>query len=292
MKKRIIVPIDYSEVSKEVVKFADDYAQKTNANLYFLHIEPHHMLELEGDQSSLLNHFDHYLKQFKIVSNYQISVEFGVPYLEIVELSKTLNPELIIMAAHSHTLLGRLFLGSNTDYVIHHCGGPVYVYRKPLPELENKIIVPIDYTEVNKNVIELADIWAQETGAELYFIHTDPVPESLGDRSVLENAYRQGKLELNANEMLVRKREGDIAALQKGFELYLDELELKSAFHRVFEIGKPYLEIQALQQRTKARLIMMAAHSHTLLNRLFVGSNTDYLMHHLDCPLFIYKENA
>ena len=38
MEKRIVVPIDYSDVSKEVVLFADKWAVRTIGKLYFLHV--------------------------------------------------------------------------------------------------------------------------------------------------------------------------------------------------------------------------------------------------------------
>ena len=91
-----------------------------------------------------------------------------------MNLVEILDPDLIIMAAHSHTVLDRYFLGSNTDYVVHHCHCPVYVHKQHTGTFSNKIIVPLDYTEVNKPVVKYADDWAQRTGAELYFIHVEP----------------------------------------------------------------------------------------------------------------------
>ena len=79
---------------------------------------------------------------------------------------------------------------------------------------------------------------------------------------------------------------------QRTLEEYVAALDVKSEHHMVFQTGKPYLAIEALQQKTQAGLVMMAAHSHTLLNRLFVGSNTDYLLHHLNCSIYVYKENS
>jgi len=38
MEKRIVVPVDYSDVSKDVVLFADKWADRTIGKLYFLHV--------------------------------------------------------------------------------------------------------------------------------------------------------------------------------------------------------------------------------------------------------------
>ena len=38
MEKRIVVPIDYSDVSKDVALFADKWAVRTTGKLYSLHV--------------------------------------------------------------------------------------------------------------------------------------------------------------------------------------------------------------------------------------------------------------
>ncbi len=38
MEKRIVVPIDYCDVSKDVAIFADKWAVRTIGKLYFLHV--------------------------------------------------------------------------------------------------------------------------------------------------------------------------------------------------------------------------------------------------------------
>ena len=38
MEKRIVVPIEYSDVSKDVALFADKWAVRTIGKLYFLHV--------------------------------------------------------------------------------------------------------------------------------------------------------------------------------------------------------------------------------------------------------------
>ena len=57
--------------------------------------------------------------------------KIGTPGFEILDLVEREKADLVIMAAHSHTMLGRLFMGSNTDYVVHHIHCPLYVFKKP-----------------------------------------------------------------------------------------------------------------------------------------------------------------
>ena len=34
---------------------------------------------------------------------------------------------------------------------------------------------------------------------------------------------------------------------------------------------------------------MLAGHDHTVAGRIFLGSNTDYLLHHVDVPMYVFK---
>ncbi|MDP7417208.1 MAG: universal stress protein, partial [Desulfobacterales bacterium] len=315
-ENKIIVPVDYTEVNKTVINRADKWAQQTDSELYFIHTEPFpeygggqfametgfyqqgdevavaesDQQEITQESTRLHNTLKAYLETLALKSPHQSILKFGKPYFKIQELQKKTNAGLIMMAAHSHTMLNRLFLGSNTDYVLHHCQCPVYVYKQHSREFANTIIVPIDYSEVNKSVIEQADIWTQRTGAVLYFIHTEPVSEyEEEDYAIKPDSFPEGN-DLNWQEIRQRAKESRIADLHRTFENYIASCEVKSEYRPVFEFGKPYLKIQELQQETNAGLIMMAAHSHTLLNRLFVGSNTDYLLNHAPCPMYVYKE--
>ena len=42
MEKKILVPLDYSEVSNEVVMIADEWAKRNNASLHFLRVDKRH----------------------------------------------------------------------------------------------------------------------------------------------------------------------------------------------------------------------------------------------------------
>ena len=56
---------------------------------------------------------------FNLKSPFKAIVRFGIPYVKITDLQKSLHARLIMLASHSHTLVGRLLMGSNTDYLIH-----------------------------------------------------------------------------------------------------------------------------------------------------------------------------
>ncbi len=244
MEKKIVVPIDYSEVSKEIALFADEWAERTSGELYFLHVSPlpeysYYPGYIEHLDYSKENHalpqLKNYLEDLELNSSFQTFHEYGSPYLKIVELVESVNADLVIMAAHSHTLLGRLFMGSNTDYVVHHVHCPLYISKKTSASNNKIILVPLDFSESNR-------------------------------------------LELNEEEGL------------ELMEKFLAPIKITVPEKRVVLFGSSsYLRILDYQIEVQAGILMLAGHDHSIAGRFFLGSNTDYLLHHLDIPMYIYK---
>ena len=48
---------------------------------------------------------------------------------KIFDAEQEFVPEMIVMAAHTHIMLGRVFLGSNTDHVLHEGQTTMFVYK-------------------------------------------------------------------------------------------------------------------------------------------------------------------
>ena len=287
MEKKIVVPIDYSEVSKEIALFADEWAERTSGELYFLHVSPlpeysYYPGYIEHLDYSKENHalpqLKNYLEDLELNSSFQTFHEYGSPYLKIVELVESVNADLVIMAAHSHTLLGRLFMGSNTDYVVHHVHCPLYISKKTSASNNKIILVPLDFSESNRPVVEQANEWAERTESELHFIHVMMQVDYTYYGA--EASWGLGKAELELNE-------------EEGLELmekFLALIKITVPEKRVVLFGSSsYLRILDYQIEVQAGILMLAGHDHSIAGRFFLGSNTDYLLHHLDIPMYIYK---
>ena len=52
-------------------------------------------------------------------------------YLRLLEYQQDINAMLIMIAGHDHSVAGRIFLESNTDYLLHHVNIPIYVHKEP-----------------------------------------------------------------------------------------------------------------------------------------------------------------
>ncbi|MDT8358189.1 MAG: universal stress protein [Methanomicrobiaceae archaeon] len=56
-------------------------------------------------------------------------VVVGIPWIEILDRAETAPPSLIVMGSHGRSLIARMFLGSETENVLHHAQVPLLVLR-------------------------------------------------------------------------------------------------------------------------------------------------------------------
>ncbi|MDH5561020.1 MAG: universal stress protein [Deltaproteobacteria bacterium] len=278
MEKTILVPFDFSEVSKEIVRIANDWGRRTDAKLYLLHSSPNSFfIGSHFRPEDRLKHITDFLEDINDLTSHEFLTPVGKAYINVITEAKKINPDLIIMAAHDHTIVGRMLLGSNTDYIVHHATCPVYVYKLAKKKLNNIILLPLDFSDINLKVIKMADEWAQEIGAELAFVYVGTTPEFVHLNA--EFNFDWVDLEDEAVKKIQTER----------FEKYVNSLEIKSKFSKHMAFGRPGNEIVSLQMTIGANLIMMAAHSHTILERMTTGSVTDHILHHVHCPVYVYK---
>jgi len=271
MSKHILVPLDSSSVSRDVIHLADQWAALFEATLVFLQVNP--VQRGESDQDLL----ESVIKQESVSASYRAISAFGNPAQEILEQEKILRPWLIMMAAHSHTLMSRLFLGSNTEYLINLSKSSVYVYRRSVEPLQQVVLVPIDYSRVCADVVKWADEIAQAMGLALHFIHVHGLDEYAHYN--MEHGWAWDQAETLKEE----------EAAQQRLEGYLSTLDIVSPFTYELALGKAYEKIMDRQRKMNARLICVGAHEHSFLERMLMGSTTKYLLHHTNCPMLVYK---
>jgi len=145
--KRVVVAIDGSEVSKEVLDYALHYAEREkDAELLFLHVinwEDSRELYVGGRVVSVPPPEEEVKKEFeKLVldrieasdsakpERMSINVLFGNPYNEIVTFAEKMNASMIMIGHRGLSNLERFFLGSVAAKVVAHSPCSVYVHRE------------------------------------------------------------------------------------------------------------------------------------------------------------------
>ncbi len=136
-ERRILVPVDFSDVSMAAVDTALDIADDPS-NVHVVHIlhEPQ-----SGHPDAIWVTIDHDKRRDNVIkelksqlsdsryADVSLHVKFGIPGVRIAEVAEELGVELIVLPSHGRTGLNRLLIGSVAERVVRFAHCPVLVLR-------------------------------------------------------------------------------------------------------------------------------------------------------------------
>ncbi|MBT6049910.1 MAG: universal stress protein [Candidatus Scalindua sp.] len=140
--EKILCPIDYSEYSKEALKYAVSLAIKDKAKLYLLHVIDMRTFEDDLGVIMVKQINDEITKQHKsILLDYipkeirndikmEVLVVSGIPFAEIIDISNKNNMDMIIMGSHGRTGIAHIMLGSVAEKVARIANCPVLIVKQ------------------------------------------------------------------------------------------------------------------------------------------------------------------
>ena len=140
--KKILVPIDFSAISKDALPWAVFLAAQFKAELVLLHVEEkfpidyllgrelmsHTMVPLIKQAGADLERLAESLRK-TTETNISVVVRDGKPFQEICHAAETLGADLMVLTTHGHTGLKHVWLGSTAERVVRHAKCPVLVVR-------------------------------------------------------------------------------------------------------------------------------------------------------------------
>ena len=157
MSKEILVPVDFSELSSELVDYALEYARLLNAKIILVYvIQSTQLVEILGTVETgipvltdpgiieqIKQGAEARLKEYQERIQAQgIEVEShiltGIPYLEITQFAGEQGVDLIIIASHSRSSWRQFLLGSVTAKVAQKSPVPVLIYKPKKTESQPK----------------------------------------------------------------------------------------------------------------------------------------------------------
>ena len=135
--RRILVPLDHTDLDRQAIGHAAAMARQHHAKLYLLHVEEGVTSQVYGSLSSTAEveagqkYLDEIVQSLRAES---IEVETEVvhsanPKNEIVRYAQQVKPDLLIMGAHGHKRLKDLIFGNTIDPVRHELNVPILVVR-------------------------------------------------------------------------------------------------------------------------------------------------------------------
>jgi nucleotide-binding universal stress UspA family protein len=139
--KKILVPVDFGAISKEVLDLAVDLAKREGAALTLAHVwelPAYAYASMEFTPTDLLTPIRESAQQQlertvstvkKDVPNVTGVLKQGSAWREIVALIDETKPDLVVMGTHGRRGVERMFLGSVAEKVVRSSPVPVLTVR-------------------------------------------------------------------------------------------------------------------------------------------------------------------
>ena len=150
--KKILVPIDFSDNSKNSLKYSVYMAKQFNAQLTLVYVvEPviyppdfsmgqvvfpatdHDMYNRANDELAKL-------AESEVPPEIKVDtvIKTGKPFIEIIETAKEADSDLIIIGSHGHTGVEHILFGSTAEKVVRKAPCPVLTLRDPIKGFDYK----------------------------------------------------------------------------------------------------------------------------------------------------------
>ncbi len=150
--KKILVPQDFSEYSLHALKYAVTFAEFFKAELLVLHIvEPivypadfsFGQVSIPAMEEEIRKHSEEQLSELvgkEVPAGIKATplIRVGKPFIEIVEVAKGENADLIVISSHGRTGMDHVLFGSTADKVVRKAPCPVLTVRPH----EHEFVVP------------------------------------------------------------------------------------------------------------------------------------------------------
>ncbi len=152
--QKILVPVDFSDYSKNALKYAVNFASQFNAKIYLIYVvEPVvypadfsmgqiALPEIDMNINSRAKEELETLAKNEIGSELEkeIIIRTGKPFVEIIDVASEIDVDLIIIATHGHTGVEHLLFGSTAEKVVRKAPCPVLTLREPIKGFRFKAV--------------------------------------------------------------------------------------------------------------------------------------------------------
>ena len=311
MYKRMLVPLDGSELAEVVFTYAKELAGRLSLDVTLLHVCSPTEQELAPMHRSYTEHMAGIVKLQVEAIQKKVGIQpggkavevrgelvVGYPAEEILSYADENDIDLILMSTHGRSGIRRWAMGSVADKVLRASKVPVWLVRAGIPEEvvydkwpRRTILVPLNGSELAESVLPHVEAVAKQRGTEI----VDVILLRVCEPPIISSDYPEAIMPLSWEEHV----EQQMALCKRASEKYLASVEkrLKDAGLKVRSealVGKPPLgnpanEIIDYANRNPFNLIVMATHGRSGISRWAYGSVAARVLLGVSSPLFLVR---
>ena len=191
--KKIVIPIDFTEVAETALNYASSIASDMNSELLLVHI-----VKDPGQVESAENKLTEFIKKSGSFVKAPMSpqVRVGNIFEDIPQVAEEESAQLVVMGTHG--LQGMQFIvGSRALRVVAESNVPFIIVQNnsSIASKISKILVPLDLHKETKQKLHFAADVAAHFKAEIHLISPKDSDEYFNNRIIRNVAYSEGYLE-------------------------------------------------------------------------------------------------
>ena len=290
MFKRVLVPLDQSDLSERVLPIAQCIAEYFNAKVDLVYVVPsesetlpdevitHAHEEAEAYLKRILDSWPSTSKPVDVKAN----VYAGYPASEIIEQAESQEDTLILMATHGYSGVQRLLLGSVAGKVVQATTTPVLLVpagatnpKGELVEFE-RLIIPLDGSELAESVLPYAINLCKTLNMELILV-----------RSYHPNFPGSSIRMHDVTKIVHDSAENYIKAMAER----LQKEGLKDVSYKVLK-GLPAEQITDFAIETPNSVTALCTHGRHGISRWVLGSVTNAVIHCAKEPVLVIRSKT
>ncbi len=305
MYKKMLVPLDGSEIADVVFAYTKELAGRLGLDVLLMHVckpeeqelQPMHRIYIEHAAETIRQHVETVQNSTNAGLDFkQIDVRgilaVGDPAEEILRCAERHAIDLILMATRDRSVMRRWSMGSVAIKILRASSVPVWLIRAGIPyEIVHDrypritVLVPLDGSELAEVVFPHLEALAEQRGID----RVDVVLLRVCEPIIIPPGY-----EVDVSEDWISYTEQHLSQAKQAAEKYLDELAeiIEAAGMRVrtvVKIGQPAAEILAYADAHPLNLVVMSTHGWSGHNWWPWGSVTGKVLESISSPLLLVR---
>ena len=298
---RILLPIDFSFCSDQLLDHALHLARKYKADLIVYHAivlyedDPHNPAHIFPDIQAISDKL-HRTARIKMEAAADSHRGLGIRIETIQERGFSASEmilrfvedhdvDLIVMGTRGRRFPGPLLLGSVAEKVVRHATVPVLTIRGQknpgtVDTIEH-ILVPVDFSDHSRNALAHARDVAATFGARLQLLH------------VVEDVVHPIFYTATGKTSLFDLRPNLKSRSEEELERLFEDTPGPDVDHEVHCVdGHAAGEIVRFASEQNTNLIIMATHGLSELSQVLIGSVTQRVVRRAPCPVFTVNSSG
>jgi nucleotide-binding universal stress UspA family protein len=301
--KRILCPVDLSEISRHAFDRALAVARSYNGAITVMHVLqlPAHLPALAyapagpgplafeiPDRPHISSELSRFLglDQASDVPVHEEIVEGGAVHKDILSQATRMSADLIVMGTHGRSGVDHLFLGSVAEKTLRTSPVPVLTVPPKAPEKAapgtpfRNILCAVDFSPDSARALSYAASLAQHACGRLTIMHVvETMLVGYDPRGGNFDIDGLSKVTVALARTQLQESAASVSAGVTSIETVLGQ-------------GQPFRKILREAERRRADLIVVGVHGRGALDRLVFGSTADRLVRLAACPVLTIRSDA